>query len=98
MLAVCLSGTPGQLYTLTPQAEDGTFSRITCYHIPFKMEFRNVLVERTSYEQGKDVSLRDRFYQLGIKYKLMRELSFVAEIIVLLFRNNSVMSSTHITS
>ena len=76
MLAVCLSGTPGQLYTLTPQAEDGTFSRITCYHIPFKMEFRNVLVERTSYEQGKDVSLRDRFYQLGIKYKLMREAFF----------------------
>lgn len=36
MLAICLSGTPGQLYTLTPQAEDGTFSRITCYHMPFK--------------------------------------------------------------
>ena len=53
MLAICLSGTPGQLYTLTPQAEDGTFSRITCYHMPFKAEFRDVLVEsiisRSSY-------------------------------------------------
>jgi hypothetical protein len=65
VLAVCLSGTPGQLYILIPQAEDGTFSRITYYHIPFKMVFCNVLVERTSYEQGKDVSLRNRFYQLA---------------------------------
>ena len=77
-LAICLSGTPGQLYTLTPQAEDGTFSRITCYHIPFKMEFRNVLAEpaATGKVACDGVSLRDKFWQLGMRYKRMREAFF----------------------
>lgn len=75
MLTICLSGTPGQLYTLTPQAEDGTFSRITCYHIPFKTEFRDVLVE-SSYNDSDCYSLRDRFFQLGRKYKQRREAFF----------------------
>jgi hypothetical protein len=87
-LAICLSGTPGQLYTLTPQAEDGTFSRITCYHVPFKMEFRNVLAEHSANGQGRTSSfggrpnagvgssLRDRFRQLGVKYKRMYEAFF----------------------
>ncbi len=77
-LAICLSGTPGQLYTLTPQAEDGTFSRITCYHIPFKMEFRNVLAEPVANGGSScdGVSLRDKFWQLGVRYKRMREAFF----------------------
>ncbi len=76
MLAICLSGTPEQLYTLTPKAEDGTFSRITCYHIPFKMDFRDVLSE-SSFSEGKhSSSLRDVYYQLGLRYKRMRETFF----------------------
>ena len=75
MLAICLSGTPGQLYTLTPQAEDGTFSRITCYHMPFKAEFRDVLVE--SINTNSDChTLRERFFQLGKLYKQRREAFF----------------------
>lgn len=75
MLAICLSGTPGQLYTLTPQAEDGTFSRITCYHIPFKAEFRDVLVESAN-TNSDSYTLRDRFFQLGKLYKQRRESFF----------------------
>ena len=75
MLAICLSGTPGQLYTLTPQAEDGTFSRITCYHIPFKAEFRDVLVESAN-TNSDSYTLRDRFFQLGRLYKQHREAFF----------------------
>ena len=75
MLAICLSGTPGQLYTLTPQAEDGTFSRITCYHMPFKAEFRDVLVESAN-TNSDCYSLRDRFFQLGKLYKQRRESFF----------------------
>lgn len=75
MLAICLSGTPGQLYTLTPQAEDGTFSRITCYHMPFKAEFRDVLVE--SVNTNSDChTLRERFFRLGKLYKQRREAFF----------------------
>ena len=75
MLAICLSGTPGQLYTLTPQAEDGTFSRITCYHIPFKAECRDVLVESAN-TNSDSYTLRDRFFQLGKLYKQRRESFF----------------------
>ena len=75
MLAICLSGTPGQLYTLTPQAEDGTFSRITCYHMPFKAEFRDVLVESAN-TNSDSYTLRDRFFQLGWQYKQRREAFF----------------------
>ena len=75
MLAICLSGTPGQLYTLTPQAEDGTFSRITCYHMPFKAEFRDVLVESVSHNSD-NYTLRERFFQLGKLYKQRREAFF----------------------
>lgn len=75
MLAICLSGTPGQLYTLTPQAEDGTFSRITCYHMPFKAEFRDVLVENVSHNSD-NYTLRERFFQLGKLYKQRRESFF----------------------
>ena len=75
MLAICLSGTPGQLYTLTPQAEDGTFSRITCYHMPFKAEFRDVLVESAN-TNSYSYTLRDRFFQLGKLYKQRRESFF----------------------
>ena len=76
MLAICLSGTPGQLYTLTPQTEDGTFSRITCYHMPFKTEFRDVLLESSSYFDSTGYTLRDKFFQLGKKYKQLREAFF----------------------
>lgn len=75
MLAICLSGTPGQLYTLTPQAEDGTFSRITCYHMPFKAEFRDVLVESAN-TNSVCPTLRERFFQLGKLYKQRRESFF----------------------
>lgn len=75
MLAICLSGTPGQLYTLTPQAEDGTFSRITCYHMPFKAEFRDVLVESAN-TNSDCYTLRERFFQLGKLYKQRRESFF----------------------
>ena len=75
MLAICLSGTPGQLYTLTPQAEDGTFSRITCYHMPFKAEFRDVLVESVNHNSD-NFTLRERFFQLGKLYKQRRESFF----------------------
>ena len=75
MLAICLSGTPGQLYTLTPQAEDGTFSRITCYHMPFKAEFRDVLVESAN-TNSDNYTLRERFFQLGKLYKQRRESFF----------------------
>lgn len=75
MLAICLSGTPGQLYTLTPQAEDGTFSRITCYHMPFKAEFRDVLVESINHNYD-NYTLRERFFQLGKLYKQRRESFF----------------------
>ncbi len=75
MLAICLSGTPGQLYTLTPQAEDGTFSRITCYHMPFKAEFRDVLVESAN-TISESYTLRDRFFLLGKLYKQRREAFF----------------------
>lgn len=75
MLAICLSGTPGQLYTLTPQAEDGTFSRITCYHMPFKAEFRDVLVESAN-TNSDCYTLRDKFFQLGRQYKQRREAFF----------------------
>ena len=75
MLAICLSGTPGQLYTLTPQAEDGTFSRITCYHMPFKAEFRDVLVESVNRNYD-NYTLRERFFQLGKLYKQRRESFF----------------------
>ncbi len=75
MLAICLSGTPGQLYTLTPQAEDGTFSRITCYHMPFKAEFRDVLVESAN-TNSDSYTLRDRFFLLGKLYKQRREAFF----------------------
>lgn len=75
MLAICLSGTPGQLYTLTPQAEDGTFSRITCYHMPFKAEFRDVLVESINHNYD-NFTLRERFFQLGKLYKQRRESFF----------------------
>lgn len=75
MLAICLSGTPGQLYTLTPQAEDGTFSRIICYHMPFKAEFRDVLVESAN-TNSDSYTLRDRFFQLGWQYKQRREAFF----------------------
>ncbi len=75
MLAICLSGTPGQLYTLTPQAEDGTFSRITCYHMPFKAEFRDVLVESAN-TNSDCYTLRDKFFQLAKLYKQRREAFF----------------------
>jgi len=76
MLAICLSGTPEQLYSLTPKAEDGTFSRLTCYHIPFKIDFRDVLAESSSSDGKFLGSLRDTFLQLGLKYKRMREAFF----------------------
>ena len=81
MLAICLSGTPGQLYTLTPQAEDGTFSRITCYHMPFKAEFRDVLVESAN-TNSDNYTLRERFFQLGKLYKHVNDNVKVYQIII----------------
>lgn len=74
MIAICLSGTPEQLHSLTPDTENGLFSRILYYHIPFKVEFHDTLVD----DEGDttDSSLRDKFYQLGEKYKRMREAFF----------------------
>lgn len=60
---------------MTPQAEDGTFSRITCYHMPFKAEFRDVLVESVSHNSD-NYTLRERFFQLGKLYKQRRESFF----------------------
>lgn len=71
MLAVCLSGTPEQLHSLTPDTKNGLFSRILYYHIPFKVEFANTLNE--DIDCVDNVSLRDEFYQLGEKYKKMRD-------------------------
>jgi len=71
MIAVCLSGTPEQLHTLTPDSENGLFSRILYYHVPFKVEFRDTLMEEDNCTSG--ISLRDRYYQLGIKYQRMRD-------------------------
>jgi len=71
MLAVCLSGTPEQLQSLTPDTKNGLFSRILYYHIPFKLEFADTLNE--DIDCVDNVSLRDEFYQLGEKYKKMRD-------------------------
>lgn len=76
MITLCLSGTPEQLYALTPRASNGTFSRITCYHIPFKVGFGNVLSEGNNSDGTVGRSLKEKFHQLGLKYKLMREAFF----------------------
>lgn len=76
MITLCLSGTPEQLYTLTPRASNGTFSRITCYYIPFKIGFGNVLSEGDTSNGVIGSSLKDKFHQLGLKYKRMREAFF----------------------
>ena len=73
MIALCISGTPDQLLALTPTAENGTFSRIICYHIPFKVDFRDVLVERDFKQVGYKGSLRQRYHELGMRYKQMRD-------------------------
>ena len=75
-LALCLSGTPEQLHTLTPDAENGLYSRILTYHIPFKAEFRDTLVEDAFDDDVISSSLRERFYKLGLKYQHMRESFF----------------------
>lgn len=74
MIAMCLSGTPEQLHSLTPDTENGLFSRILYYHIPFKVEFRDTLME--DGDDATDLSLRDKFYQLGVKYQRMRDAFF----------------------
>lgn len=71
MLAVCLSGTPEQLQSLTPDTKNGLFSRILYYHIPFKLEFADTLNE--DKDSKDDVSLRDKFYKLGEEFKEMRD-------------------------
>ena len=75
-LALCLSGTPEQLHTLTPDAENGLYSRILTYHIPFRAEFRDTLVEDAFDDDVISSSLRERFYKLGLKYQQMRESFF----------------------
>lgn len=75
-LALCLSGTPEQLHTLTPDAENGLYSRILTYHIPFRAEFRDTLVEDAFDDDVISSSLRERFYKLGLKYQHMRESFF----------------------
>lgn len=67
-LAVCISGTPGQLQHLIPDTENGLFSRFVFLHIPFKEEFRDTLAEDTITN-----STYSRFCQLGERYKELRE-------------------------
>lgn len=71
MIAICLSGTPEQLHTLTPDTENGLFSRFLYYHIPFKVEFHDTLVDDDGDITNN--SNRDKFYLLGEKYKRVRE-------------------------
>lgn len=71
MLALCLSGTPAQLHTLTPDTENGLFSRILYYHMPFKVEFADTL--NGNDDINDDFSLSEKFYQLGENFKRMRD-------------------------
>ncbi len=73
MVAICISGTPQQLQVLTPDTENGLFSRILYYHVPCGEGFCNPFAE----DGGKlSESLRKRFYNLGVKYQRMREAFF----------------------
>lgn len=73
MVAICISGTPEQLHVLTPDTENGLFSRILYYHVPFEESFCNPFAD-----DGDTIndSLRSRFYNLGLKYQRMREAFF----------------------
>lgn len=73
MVAICISGTPQQLQVLTPDTENGLFSRILYYHVPFEEGFCNPFAEDGS---KLSESLRKRFYNLGVKYQRMREAFF----------------------
>ena len=73
MVAICISGTPEQLHVLTPDTENGLFSRILYYHVPFEESFCNPFDDDNTNVYD---SLRNRFYQLGLKYQRMREAFF----------------------
>ena len=55
-LSVLLSGTPGQVKKLIPDAENGLFSRFMYYHLPMKHQWNDVFADSTG------VSLDEKHY------------------------------------
>ena len=74
-LSVLLSGTPGQVKKLIPDAENGLFSRFMYYHLPMKPQWNDVFADST------DVSLDEKYADLGrIWYEVYQRISEIEQI------------------
>ena len=74
-LSVLLSGTPGQVKKLIPDAENGLFSRFMYYHLPMKPQWNDVFADATA------VSLDEKYADLGrIWYEVYQRISEIEQI------------------
>ena len=74
-LSVLLSGTPGQVKKLIPDAENGLFSRFMYYHHPMKPQWNDVFADATA------VSLDEKYADLGrIWYEVYQRISEIEQI------------------
>ncbi len=76
-LSVMLSGTPRQINTLIPNAENGLFSRFMFYVMNMKLVWKDVFASKT--EQGLDVhfeKLGNQFYSLYQTLQASPEIQF----------------------
>lgn len=61
-LSAVLSGTPNQVATLIPTAENGLFSRFMFYYMNIKPKWKNV------FESNQKVGLDEYYFQLGKEF------------------------------
>lgn len=61
-LSTVLSGTPRQVATLIPNAENGLFSRFMFYYMNIKPKWKNV------FESNHKTGLDEYYFQLGIEF------------------------------
>lgn len=62
-LSALLSGTPHQILTLIPDAENGLFSRFIFYNMNLKLEWRDVFSESTDCLDDYFINLGQQFFQ-----------------------------------
>ena len=67
-LSTVLSGTPGQVHGLIPNAENGLFSRFLFYHLELDPSWKD------TFRNKNKVELLDYYHQLGLNFSQFYEL------------------------
>ena len=92
-LSTVLSGTPKQVATLIPNAENGLFSRFMFYYMNIKPTWKNV------FQNSSNVGLDDYYTQLGNEFlQLYKTLKNNPDIEVTLSRNQQQQFNSYFES